>query len=204
MERNSPTNDLGLLYLEKIVPSSEENHNYGYAPSVARYKKYYKDLFTSELIETTDLEEKINRRNNALSFFFEQYIPLFFDTNEITIFSIVISQEYYPSVSTFLRNINDKLKRHNSKYLAYVWVRDYGQYHGGKHFHLLLATTKMDEGTTKKFLTPEVNLKQSTSYKFKVQILETRFGMLEYLKIKGVYAESNQKSYGRSQIQNLM
>lgn len=195
----SPTKDLGLLYLQKIEPS-EEYHNCGYAPSAARYKKFYKDLFTSELIETTDLEEKINRRNNALSFFFEKYIPLFFDTNTITIFSIVISQEYYPSVSKFLRNINDKLKRCNSKSLAYVWVRDYGQYHGGKHFHLLLATTRMDEFTIKKFLTPEVSLKQNASYKFKVQILETRYGMLQYLKDKGVYAEANQKSYGRSQI----
>ncbi len=200
-ERTSPKNELGLLYLEKIDPSSsEENHNYGYAPSVARYKKYYKDLFTSELIETTDLEEKINRRNNALSFFFEKYIPLYFDSNNITIFSIVISQEHYPNISTFLRNFNDKLKRHNSKYLAYVWVRDYGQYYGGKHFHLLLATNKMDEFTIKKFLTSEVNLRQNTSYKFKVQILETRYGMLQYLKDKGVYAEANQKSYGRSQI----
>ena len=200
IEKSNSTG-LGLLFIERISPTSEEYHNCGYAPSIALYRKHYIDAFTSERITITDLDEKLERRNSSLSFFFDYYVPLFFDKHEITIFSIVVSQKSNPNISSFLRNFSDRIARNGAKVLGYIWVRDYGSHFGGKHFHLLLATTKMNEDQIKKFITPNISLKQKSQYDYKIQLLETRYGMFEYLKVKGVYAGAKQKSYGRSKFE---
>ena len=202
LNKSGSTEELGLIFIKRILPSSEY-HNCGNVPSIAMYKKYYRDKFTGELIERTDLDEKKGRRIKSLGKFFDYYIPMFFDLNKITIFSMVVSQRAYPDISAFLRNYNRKIKRFGVKTLGFIWVRDVGPTHGGKHFHLLYATSKIKEEDLPKFISPKSDLRKKRNYKYKSELLETRFGMNNYLRIKDIYAESKQKSYGFSKFKYL-
>ena len=178
----------GIKYLSE---GSNKSDNSGHYPIQARYKKSMINIFTKEQVEITDLDCKKLKRDNALNEFFSFY-GFNYVKEEITILSIVIDASKYDTIATFNNSFGKKLKRKGLKRLGYVWVRDIGEIEFEKHFHILIATSRIC-GLMFRSLFEAKN-----DGKYEVQFLKTKNGMKEYIKRKELYAANKQRSYGKS------
>ena len=114
-------------------------------------------------------------------------------TNErVSLFSIVINQDPYPTVGKFINSTGRKLKRNGIEKLGYVWVRDIGDKKFKKHFHLLLATSFMSD---KKFKTLFKKKKHS---EYEIQRVKTTKGIVNYLCDKELYSAGKERAYSKS------
>ena len=158
--------------------------------NLPEYKKTFVNIFTGEIKETTDLRSKLFKRDSLIIAFSEKYIVPF-RQKRITIFSVVVNQNEYSSITKFINTVTRKLKRRGVERLGYVWVRDVGD-KCYKHFHVLIATTRIDE----KDFNQLFNKKKNNDYE--VQFLKSPKGMKKYLNEKNLYGERRQRTYGKS------
>jgi hypothetical protein len=163
----------------------------GQAPVRPRYKKTFVNIETAQISEVTDLEIKINKRNNCFKLFFQTYTKHFVKKS-LSILTVVVNQDEYEAISKFINTITRKLKRKGIDRLGYIWVRDIGDKIFEKHFHIIIATTRINKDLFK-----ELFCKKKHSH-YEVEFMGTRTGMLEYIKEKKLYAAKKQRSYGRS------
>lgn len=182
-----------LKRFKYLLEGSVNSNNSGYSPLLAKYEKCYLETSTGDETITTDLEERKHRRAQNLFLFNETYIPLYFETATVSILTGVIDCKQYPYASTFINNFKRRLKRRNIDMLGYLWQRDVGDtlY---KHFHVLIATSRMRV----EILAEVITWGQSDKGKFSIEALQTRGGMKKYLERKELYAAPNEKSWARS------
>jgi len=148
------------------------------------------NMQTGEICETTDLQGKIYRRDTALHSFFRKYSSAF-SRREVSVFSAVVNQDKYPTITKFINTTTRKLKRKGIERFGYVWVRDVGDKYF-KHFHVLIATIRIDE----KDFNQLFNKKKNNHYE--IQFLKSPKGMKKYLKDKNLYGSIRQRTYGKS------
>jgi hypothetical protein len=163
----------------------------GQAPLTAKYKKTFLNTETGQICEITDLESKIYKRNNCLKLFFNVYTK-YFVKKSLTILTAVVNDDEYPSITKFVNTVTRKLKRKGIDRLGYVWVRDVGKKKFHKHYHIIIATTKIDDGLFK-----ELFSKKKHNH-YEVQFLKTPKGMAKYIKVKDLYGANKQRTYGKS------
>ena len=180
-----------LKKIKYLSEGSNKSDNSGHYPIQARYIKSIINVNTGEIIEVTDLQCKERNRDNVLNDFFSEYAN-FFMKDEISILSIVVNASKYNTIATFNASFNKKLKRKGIKRLGYVWVRDIGEIKFEKHFHVLIATSRICSAMFRSLF------QKKKDDKYAVQFLKTKYGMKGYLKPKKLYAAFNQRSHGRS------
>ncbi len=180
-----------LTKIKYLSEGSSKSDKTGHFPIQALYMKSIVNINTGEVIEVTDLQCKLRKRDSALNDFTNKY-GSYFINGEISILSIVVNAAKYDSIATFNASFNKKLKRKGIKRLGYVWVRDIGEIKFEKHFHVLIATTRINEAMFRSLF------QNKKDDKYEVQFLKTKNGMKKYIKKKELYAASKQRSYGRS------
>lgn len=180
-----------LTKIKYLSEGSSKSDNTGHSPIQALYMKSIVNINTGEVIEVTDLQCKLRKRDSALRDFFGKYGNLW-KNGEISILSNYVDAVKYDTIATFNSSFNKKLKRKGIKRLGYVWVRDIGDIKFEKHFHVLIATSRITAEVFRSLF------KAKKDNRYKVQFLKTKNGMRDYIMKKELYAASKQRSYGRS------
>jgi hypothetical protein len=184
-------NHWNLLNIRYLSEGSNKSDNLGQTPLTPKYKKTFINKETGQICEVTDLESKIYKRDNCLKLFFSVYAK-YFVKKSLSIISAVVNQDKYHSITKFVNTITRKLIRRGIKRLGYVWVRDVGNEIFHKHYHIIIATTKINEGLFKELFS---NKKHNN---YEVQFLKTPKGMAKYITDKVLYGANKQRAYGKS------
>jgi|GEM_PF-3198804 hypothetical protein len=192
----------GPIYIEKL-PSNYDD-NYAHSSAQAKYLKHFYNPITGERFSRTDLDEKKDRRLNKLTEFIDHYTPLCFEKKTVTILSCIVSQYKYPNIGYFFECIRRKFKRLDLKLLGKYWQRDVGETQGGRHYHVLIALTRMSKKQLEKIGAEKYkpNTIASTysnqEYRYKIQYMDNEIGMYNYLKEKQIYHGTGERNFGCS------
>ena len=179
------------FYNVNYLGTSIINDNTGQIPHQAKYRIIYVNTDTGELSSITDLESKKYKRNKCLELFHNVYNK-HFKAKKISIFSVVVNEEEYGSISKFINTITRKLKRKGIERFGYVWVRDIGEIKFQKHFHIIIATSKVE----KKLFNTLFNKKQHNAYN--IEFMNSSKGIINYIKEKELYGKKRQRTFGKS------
>lgn len=180
-----------LWRFEVLSGASIESDKSGQIPQKAKYRKHFVNLETAEVSSITDLDSRKFKRNKHLTNFTNAYKTLF-KNQDISILTFAVNQSTYNSVSKFLNMLGKKLRRKQVEKLGYVWVRDVGDIRFDRHFHVLIATSRITAEMFKGLFS-----KKRHSF-YDVEFLENPKGMRDYLKKKDLYGIKRQRSYGKS------
>ena len=180
-----------FINTQYLLEGSDNSSNTGQYPIQARYLKRFANIFTGELIEVTDLHCKKIKRDVSLNLFIGKYGSLY-AKKEISILSTYVDASKYKSIATFNNSFCKKLKRKGIKRLGYVWIRDIGDIKFEKHFHVLIATTRISADMFRSLF------HSKKDSKYNVEFMKTKYGMKRYIQKKELYAAANQRSYGKS------
>jgi hypothetical protein len=179
-----------LRNIRYLSEGSNKSVNTGQTPILPKYNKTYLNIETGELNEVSDLQSKIYKRDKFLRLFFNVY-QKYYSNKKITILSAVVNQDTYPTITKFINTITRKLKRKGIDRLGYFWVRDIGDKRFHKHFHILLATSRI---SAEKFKSIFEN-KDHNNYD--IEFLKSK-GMKSYINDKELYAANKQRAFGKS------
>lgn len=184
-------NKYKLWKFDLLSGASIESDNTGQTPQRAKFRKHFVNLETAEVSHITDLESRKYKRNKYLDAFTAVYKQPF-STQKISLLSFVVNEAKYKSISHFLNMLSKKLCRKNISKLGYVWVRDVGDNRFERHFHLLIAVSRIDSTTFQELFSK----KRHTEYE--VQFFRNVSGLKSYLKKKNLYGAKKQRAFGKS------
>jgi hypothetical protein len=180
-----------LWRFEVLSGASIESDKSGQIPQKAKYRKHFVNLETAEVSSITDLDSRKFKRNKHIINFTNAYKTLF-KNQDVSILTFAVNESKYNSVSKFLNMLEKKLSRKQVDKLGYVWVRDVGDIKFDRHFHVLIATSRI---TAKVF--QELFSKKKHSH-FDVEFIRNPNGLKAYLTRKELYGIKRQRSYGKS------
>ena len=180
-----------LLNIRYLSEGSKKRDNMGQTPLTAKYKKTFLNTETGQICEVTDLESKIYKRDNYLKLFFNVYTKYFVKKTH-SVICVVVNQDEYITITKFVNTITRKLHRKGIDRLGYVWVRDVGDEIFHKHYHIIIATTRINE-----VLFNELFCEKKHNH-YEVQFLKTPKGMAKYITDKDLYGANKQRTYGKS------
>ena len=179
-----------ILYKFESLGGSDDSNNSGLTPRQPKSLKTFLNKRDGVLHSITDLDLHKSKRNNTIYSFVKTYEKLY-SNEEISIFSFVVYQKDYETVSKFLNTISAKLRRMNIHKLGYFWVRDVGNIEFEPHFHVIMATSRINKDDFK-------NLFLNKPQKFKVEFQKTKSGLKKYLMDKELFGKKGQRTFGRS------
>lgn len=182
-----------LFKIKYLSGKSLNSDNSGQTPQQAKYEKTFVNVYTGELSSITDVDSKKYKRNKYFEDFQRIYSPLY-QAKEVSILALVVCQDQYETITKFLNTISRKLKRKGVEKYGYVWVRDIGDKKFNKHYHLLLATSRIDK--------EQFNFifKTKKTQGYEVQFMKSNKGLIRYIKKKELYGINRQRTYGRSRM----
>jgi hypothetical protein len=184
-------NQYKLWRFEVLSGASIESDKSGQIPQKAKYRKHFVNLETAEVSSITDLDSRKFKRNKHITNFTNAYKTLF-KNQDVSILTFAVNESKYDSVSKFLNMLGKKLSRKQVDKLGYVWVRDVGDIKFDRHFHVLIATSRI---TAEMF--QELFSKKKHSH-FDVEFMRNPNGLKAYLTRKELYGVKKQRSYGKS------
>jgi len=179
-----------LRKIRYLSEGSNKSVNSGQTPILPKYQKTFLNIETGELNEITDLQSKIYKRDKFLRLFFNVY-QKYYSNKKITILSAVVNQDTYPTITKFINTITRKLKRKGIERLGYFWVRDVGDKRFHKHFHILLATSRISAEKFKSIF------EKKDHNNYDIEFLKSK-GMKSYINDKELYAANKQRAFGKS------
>ena len=184
-------NEYKLWKFDVLSGASIESNKSGQNPQQAKIRKHYVNLNTAEVNVITDLDSRKYKRNKLMANFKLAYNNQF-KKQKVSILTFAVKESKYSSISVFLNMLNKKLSRKQIQKLGYVWVRDVGEKNFEKHFHIIVATSR---------ITP--NIFHELFYKkrhsnFDVEFLRNPNGMKAYLTKKDLYGINKQRAFGKS------
>lgn len=175
-----------------IAKGSNIIDNLGEIPRNATRSIRFVNVDTGEMFTTTDLAIKKQKRNKVLIGFQETYIRLL-KSKSITLMLIVASVDKYRTVGEFMKELKKKLWRKKVEILGYYWQRDIGELIFKRHFHIMVASTRIGADTFNTLL------KNKRTKNYTVELCNNLNGFKDYLKKKEIYAPLNHRAYGKSQ-----
>jgi hypothetical protein len=180
-----------LLRFEKLSGASIESDNSGQTPQEARYRKHFINLETAEVFHITDLQSRKFKRNKHIDIFTRTYQSPF-KKKAVSIFSFVVKESHYPSISKFLNMLGKKLSRKQILKLGHVWIRDVGEINFERHYHILIATSRICDTTFRELFS------KKRHSNFDVEFLRNTNGLKSYLIKKDLFASKKQRAFGKS------
>jgi hypothetical protein len=91
-----------------------------------------------------------------------------------------------------VNTISKKFARKGIKKLGHVWVRDIGDIQAEKHFHILIATTRIEPEAFRNLFSK----KRHSNYD--VEFARNPKGLRTYIKQKELYGSKKQRAFGKS------
>ena len=175
-----------------IAKGSYTIDNLGEIPRKATKAIRFINVETGEMFTTTDLDIKKDKRKKALIVFQETYNRLL-QLKCITIMLIVVPVENCRTVGEFMKEFKEKITRIKIEIFGYYWQRDIGEIIFEKHFHIMVAVTRIIASS---FRTLMKNKKPNS---YKVELCNSISGFKDYLKEKEIYAPYKHRAFGKSQ-----
>lgn len=182
--------DYILYKFENLGRSNYNSNNLGHNPRKPKSLKTFLNITNGVLHSISDLDLLKSKRNKMINSFVKTYDRLY-TNEEISIFSFVVYEKDYPTVSKFLNTISAKLRRKHISKLGYFWVRDVGYNEFLPHFHVIMATSRITKDDFE-------NLFLNKPQKFKVEFQKTKSGLKKYLMDKELFGKKGQRTFGRS------
>lgn len=180
-----------LWKYDLLSGGSIESDKSGQTPQRAKFRKHFVNLDTAEVYQITDLESRKYKRNKYLDSFTAVYAKSF-SSKQISLLSFVVNDAEYTSISQFLNMLGKKLRRKNISKLGYVWVRDVGDNRFERHFHILIAVSRIDSQIFQELFS------QKRHSEYEVQFFRNVKGLNSYLKKKNLYGAKKQRAFGKS------
>jgi hypothetical protein len=180
-----------LWRYDLLSGASIDSDNLGQTPQRAKYRKHFVNLETAEVSQITDLQSRKHKRNTQVEQFVKCYTPLF-KKQKISILSFVVKEDKYPTISKFLDMIAKKFNRKGIKKLGHVWVRDVGDILAEKHFHIMIATTRIEPEAFRELFSK----KRHSNYD--VEFSRNPKGLRTYIKQKELYGSKKKRAFGKS------
>lgn len=180
-----------LWKFDLLSGASIESDKLGQTPQQAKYRKHFVNLDTAEVSSITDLDSRKFKRNKHIANFTNTYRGQF-KKQIVSVLSFVVNESKYPTVSQFINMLGKKLSRKQIDKLGYIWVRDVGEINFERHFHIIVATSRI---TAKMF--QELFSKKTHSH-FDVEFMRNPNGLKAYLTRKELFGVKRQRSYGKS------
>jgi hypothetical protein len=180
-----------LRNYRNLSEGSTSSDNNGQTPITAKYEKTFVNTETGEVRSRTDLQTKIYKRDTCVESFFTTYKEYFVKKTH-SILCAVVNQDEYNSITKFIHTLTRKLQRKGIDRLGYVWIRDIGDEIFHKHYHVIIATTRINAT-----LFHELFCNKKHNH-YDLQFLKTPKGMAKYITDKDLFGTKNQRSYGRS------
>lgn len=179
---------------KRSVRVSEESiysNNLGQAILKPKYIKSFVNISTGQYVEISDVDSKKYKRNRLLNLFNQRYLKSY-KLKRISILSAVVLENKYESISKFLNSFSKKLHRKGVSILGYVWTRDVGEVKFENHFHILLATSRINEELFQELF----QSKKHSNYE--IEFVKNPQGIKKYLTIKELYWSHRKRSFGKS------
>ena len=108
-------------------------------------KPIYSSVFQNDndgsFFELDDVQIIRYKRNKALCMFFETYA----NKEKYQLFEFGLTYLVSENMSVIIRKLKRKCDSINNELLGYVWVHDVGEENFGHHFHLVIATNKIND-----------------------------------------------------------
>ena len=108
-------------------------------------KPIYSSVFQNDndgsFFELDDVQIMRYKRNKALCVFFETYS----NKEKYQLFEFGLPYLVSENMSVIIRKLKRKCNSINNKLLGYVWVYDVGEENFGAHYHLIIATMKIND-----------------------------------------------------------
>lgn len=180
-----------LMNLKYLSEGSDISDNLGQTPMTAKYRKTFLNIMSGEIQEVTDLQSKLYRRDRNIGAFYNVYAKYYLDKT-VSLLSAVVNQSEYRSISKFVNTISRKLKRKGIERLGYIWTRDIGDIKFEKHYHIILASSRIDGSVFHQLF------KKKKHSHYDIEFLKYETGMISYLKEKSLYGCKKQRTYGKS------
>lgn len=180
-----------LIKFDILSGASKESNNSGQIAQQAKVRKLFSNTETGEVFITTDLASRKFKRNKYIKNFINTYRFLFKE-QKISILSFVVNESKYTSVSKFINMLGKKLRRKSVEKLGYVWVRDVGDVKFECHFHVLVATSRIDSIFFHELLTKKKNSN------YDVEFLRNPKGLMSYLTNKELFGVKRSRAFGKS------
>lgn len=182
--------DYILYKFENLERSDYNSNNLGHNPRKPKSLKTFLNITNGVLHSISDLDLLKSKRNKMINSFVKTYDRLY-TNEEISIFSFVVYEKDYSTVSKFLNTISAKLRRKHISRLGYFWVRDVGNLKFEPHFHVIMATSRINKDVFE-------NLFLNKPQKYKVEFQKTKSGLKKYLSDKELFGKKGQRTFGRS------
>jgi hypothetical protein len=184
-------NKYKLWKFDLLSGASIESDNSGQTPQRAKFRKHFVNLETAEISHITDLESRKYKRNKYLDAFTAVYKQPF-SSQKISLLSFVVNESKYKSISQFLNMLSKKLCRKIISKYGYLWIRDVGDNRFERHFHLLIAVSRIDSRTFQELFSK----KRHSEYE--VEFFRNIRGLKSYLKKKNLYGAKKKRAFGKS------
>jgi len=108
-------------------------------------KPIYSSVFQNDndgsFFELDDVQIMRYKRNKALFMFFDTYA----NKEKYQLFEFGLPFKISENMSVIIRKLKRKCDSINNKLLGYVWIHDVGEENFGHHFHLVIATNKIND-----------------------------------------------------------
>ena len=108
-------------------------------------KPIYSSVFQNDndgsFFELDDVQIMRYKRNKAICMFFETYT----NKEKYQLFEFGLPFLVSENMSVIIRKLKRKCNSINNKLLGYVWVYDVGEENFGAHYHLIIATMKIND-----------------------------------------------------------
>ena len=108
-------------------------------------KPIYSSVFQNDndgsFFELDDVQIMRYKRNKALCIFFDTYA----NKEKYQLFEFGLPCLVSENMSVIIRKLKRKCNSINNKLLGYVWVYDVGEENFGAHYHLIIATMKIND-----------------------------------------------------------
>ena len=134
-----------FIFKKRIGRRSRKDTKLVNETGVVIRKPMYSSVFQNDndgsFFELDDVQIMRYKRNKAICMFFETYT----NKEKYQLFEFGLPFLVSENMSVIIRKLKRKCDSINNKVLGYLWVYDVGEENFGKHYHLLIATMKIND-----------------------------------------------------------
>lgn len=133
-----------FIFKKRIGRRSRKDTNLVNSVAVER-KAIFSSVFQNEnngnYFELEDIQIIRYKRNRTINLFFETYS----DKSKYQLFEFGVPFHISDNLSVIIKKLKRKCDSINNILLGYVWIFDVGEENFGAHYHLIIATMKIND-----------------------------------------------------------
>jgi len=161
----------------------------------AKWRLNFVEEETGLISSVTDLQLKKQKRNKKLLRFRNTYQRLI-ELKQVSIILVAVSIEKFATAKQYMDILKDQLKANALELYGYYYQRDIGEKVYKRHFHFMVATSRITNENVTKFLRKCSSNNSKIVLNFSIQAFSN------YLMDKEIFCPYKHKSWGCSRYFN--